>query len=115
LVLAVLEFGLELAFPHRSHSRFSTLPAVRKIHRNAPRNVIFPTELVIVMSLLLESVEILAPELDAVGALGLAAEAPLSVDFFDELLSDDSISFSSKARAAEYELKIAAATRILLA
>jgi len=26
LVLAVLEFGLELAFAHRSHSRFSTLP-----------------------------------------------------------------------------------------
>jgi hypothetical protein len=43
--------------------------------------------------------------LDAVGALGLAAGAALSVDLFDE----------SKARAAEYELKIAAATRILLA
>ena len=82
-----------------------------------PWNVIFiPTELVIVMSLLLESVELpLAPESDAVGALGLAAGAPLSVDFFDELPPDESISFLSKARAAEYELKIAAATRILLA
>jgi hypothetical protein len=47
--------------------------------------------------------------------LGLAAGAPLSVDFFDELPPDESISFLSKARAAEYELKIAAATRILLA
>ena len=81
-----------------------------------PWNVIFPTELVIVMSLLLESVELpLAPESDAVGALGLAAGAPLSVDFFDELPPDESISFLSKARAAEYELRIAAATRILLA
>ena len=68
------------------------------------------------MSLLLESVELpLAPESDAVGALGLAAGAPLSVDFFDELTPDELISFLSKARAAEYELKIAAATRILLA
>src|SRR5215472_4900226 len=87
------------------------------------------------MSLLLESVELpldncwatstgrpplrrscaLAAEPDAVGALGLAAGAPLSVDFFDELPPDESISFLSKARAAEYELKIAAATRILLA
>ena len=57
-----------------------------------PWNVIFiPTELVIVMSLLLESVELpLAPESDAVGALGLAAGAPLSVDFFDELPPDES-------------------------
>jgi len=58
-----------------------------------PWNVIFiPTELVIVMSLLLESVELpLAPESDAVGALGLAAGAPLSVDFFDELPPDESM------------------------
>jgi hypothetical protein len=84
--------------------------------------ILIPGELAIVMSLLLESVETLAPELDAVGALGLAAAAPLSVDFFDELppeepawWSAESISFLSKARAAEYELKIAAATRILLA
>ena len=65
-----------------------------------PWNVIFiPTELVIVMSLLLvivmslllESVELpLAPESDAVSALGLAAGAPLSVDFFDELPPDES-------------------------
>jgi hypothetical protein len=103
-----------------------------------PWNVIFPAEVVIVarpvtetvevfwglsvckilMSLLLESVEL---PLDncwrrsrALAALGLAAGAPVSVDFFDELPPDES-AFSSKARAAEYELKIAAATRILLA
>ena len=47
--------------------------------------------LVIVMSLLLESVELpLAPESDVVGALGLAAEAPLSVDLFDEPPPDES-------------------------
>ena len=53
--------------------------------------IFIPTELVIVMSLLLESVELpLAPESDAVSALGLAAGAPLSVDFFDELPPDES-------------------------